>query len=244
MDSKVPAVSDQAGGESFDLSVVVPAINEEGALRQVLPRLREAFTKFGLRGEIIVVDGRSKDGTVAVAQAAGARVLTQTGRGLGGALREGLRAANAPWAFVVDADGSHPPEFMAALWAKRNEADLVIASRYVPGGSAEMGLLRQILSRSLNVVARFVLGLPAHDSSGGFRLYRSDRIRAACADSTACDFTVQQELLVAVLSRGGRVLEVPFRYERRLDGASKASALRLAPAYIRMLFKLRGWRRS
>jgi hypothetical protein len=78
------------------------------------------------------------------------------------------------------------------------------------------------------------------DASGGFRLYRSQLAREACADSSANDFTVQQELLVAILARGGRVLEVPFRYEPRIDGASKASALRLAPAYLRMLWKLRG----
>ncbi len=226
--------------EPCDLTVVVPTLNEEGSLRLVLPRLAETFKRLGLRGEILVVDGRSKDATVAVAEAGGARVLTQAGRGLGGALREGILAANSPWVAVVDADGSHPPEILADMWASRGGMDLVIASRYVPGGSAVMGLLRQILSRSLNVVARLVLRLPVHDSSGGFRLYRGEPARAAAADSTAKDFTVQQELLVGILSRGGKVLEIPFRYEPRLDGASKASAMRLAPAYVRMLLKLRG----
>lgn len=228
--------------EAFDLTVVVPTLNEEGALRLVLPRLKAVFEKLGLRGEVLVVDGRSTDRTVAVAGAGGARVLTQKGRGLGGALREGMLATSSPWIAVVDADGSHPPEILADMWASRGGWDLVIASRYVPGGSAVMGPVRQVLSRSLNVVARFVLDLPARDSSGGFRLYRGDLVRAACADSAANDFTVQQELLVGVLSRGGKVLEIPFRYEPRLDGASKASALRLAPAYVRMLLKLRGWR--
>ncbi|MDP3542074.1 MAG: glycosyltransferase [Elusimicrobiota bacterium] len=228
--------------EAFDLTVVVPTLNEEGALRLVLPRLKETFKRLALRGEVLVVDGRSTDETVAVAAAGGARVLTQTGKGLGGALREGLLATNSPWVAVIDADGSHPPEILADMWASRGGWDLVIASRYIPGGSAVMGPLRQILSRSLNVVARLVLDLPARDSSGGFRLYRGEPARAACAAATANDFTIQQELLVGILSRGGKVLEIPFRYEPRLDGASKASALRLAPAYVRMLLKLRGWR--
>lgn len=227
---------------AFDLTVVLPTLNEEGSLRQVLPRLKETFARMGLRGELLVVDGRSKDATVAVAEAAGARVLTQKGKGLGGALREGLLAASAPWIAVVDADGSHPPEVLADMWAKRNAADLVIASRYVPGGSAVMGPARQILSRSLNLVARVVLGLPVRDSSGGFRLYRAELARAACDAAGATDFTIQQELLVGILARGGKVVEIPFRYEPRLDGASKASALRLAPAYVRMLIKLRGKR--
>ncbi|MBI2386176.1 MAG: glycosyltransferase [Elusimicrobia bacterium] len=226
--------------ETFDLTVVVPTLNEEGSLRQVLPRLKETFKRLGVRGEILVVDGRSKDATVAVAESLGARVLVQTARGLGGALREGLLAANSPWAAVVDADGSHPPEVLAQMWAKRDEADLVIASRYVPGGSAVMDPLRQVLSRSLNIVARLVLDLPARDSSGGFRLYRAEVVRPVADAAVATDFTIQQELLVGILSRGGRVLEVPFRYEPRIDGASKASALRLAPAYVRMLLRLRG----
>lgn len=226
--------------EDNELTVVVPTLNEEGSLRLVLPRLRETFKRLGLRGEILVVDGRSQDATVAVAEAGGARVLTQTGRGLGGALREGILAARSPWVAVVDADGSHPPEILADMWSRRGGGDLVIASRYIPGGSAVMGPVRQLLSRSLNLVVRCVLRLPVHDSSGGFRLYRAELVRAACADSTANDFTVQQELLVGILARGGKVLEIPFRYAPRLDGASKASALRLAPAYLRMLLKLRG----
>lgn len=230
--------------ETFDLTVVVPTLNEEGSLRQVLPRLKETFKRLGLRGEILVVDGRSKDATVAVAESLGARVLVQTARGLGGALREGLLAAESPWVAVVDADGSHPPEVLVDMWNKRSAADLVIASRYVPGGSAVMDPLRQVLSRSLNVVARLVLDLPARDSSGGFRLYRAELVRPVAASAIATDFTIQQELLVGILSRGGKVLEVPFRYEPRIDGASKASALRLAPAYVRMLLRLRGRSRS
>ena len=225
---------------SCDLTVVLPTLNEEGALRQVIPRLRATFDRLGVKGELLVVDGRSTDKTVEVAKSAGARVLVQTGKGLGNALREGLVAADSPWVAVVDADGSHPPEILADMWSKRDRADLVIASRYVPGGSAVMGPVRQVLSRSLNLVSRAVLSLPVSDSSGGFRLYRAELARAAAAEATARDFTVQQELLVGILSRGGRVLEIPFRYEPRLDGVSKASALKLAPAYVRMLLRLRG----
>lgn len=225
---------------SFDLTVVLPTLNEEGALRLVIPRLRATFDAIGVKGELLVVDGHSKDKTVEVAEAGGARVLVQSGRGLGNALREGLLAADSPWVAVVDADGSHPPEILAGMWQAKGKFDLVIASRYIPGGSAVMDPLRQVLSRSLNLVSRIVLRLPVYDASGGFRLYRAEAVRAACADSTADDFTVQQELLVGILKRRGKVLEIPFRYEPRLDGASKASALKLAPAYIRMLAKLRG----
>lgn len=226
--------------DDFDLTVVVPTLNEEGSLRNILPRLKEVFGRLGVRGEVLVVDGRSKDKTVEVAAAAGARVLTQTGRGLGGALREGLLAARSPWIAVVDADGSHPPEVLAEMWARREGWDLVIASRYIPGGSAVMGPGRRFLSGMLNIVSRLVLRLPVRDASGGFRLYRSGPAKEASRAVDVKDFTVQQELLVDILSRGGKVLEIPFRYEHRIDGVSKASTLRLAPAYVRMLVRLRG----
>lgn len=225
-----------------DLSIVIPALNEEGSLRQVLPRLKKAFAEMGVKGEILVVNGKSTDKTVEVCEAEGAKVLAQQGRGFGAALREGLLAAAAPWTCVVDADGSHPPEDLKRLWAERERADLVIASRYVAGGGAVMDLQRQILSRSLNIVARLVLSLPAKDSSGGFRLYRSPFAKKAAALSDAPNFTVQQELLVGILRQGGRVIEVPFTYEPRIDGVSKASATALAPAYLRMLAKLRAER--
>lgn len=228
--------------ETFDLTVVLPTLNEEGSLRRILPRLKETFARLGVRGEVLVVDGRSGDATVDVARAGGARVLIQTGRGLGNALREGLLAAPSPWIAVVDADGSHPPEVLSDMWARRDGWDLVIASRYIPGGSAVMGLGRRLLSGLLNVVSRLVLDLPVKDASGGFRLYRGEAAREASRAARADDFTIQQELLVEILARGGKVLEVPFRYEHRLDGVSKASALRLAPAYLRMLLALRSRR--
>ena len=107
-----------------------------------------------------------------------------------------------------------------------------------------MGPTRWFLSRLLNVVSRFMLRLPVHDASGGFRLYSAEFARAASAETVVNDFTIQQELLVSILSHGGKVLEIPFRYEHRIDGASKASAVRLAPAYVRMLLKHRSWKRG
>ena len=223
---------------SPELTVVVPALDEEGALRAVLPRVKTAFGRLGVRGEVVVVDGGSKDGTLEVAKGAGARALRQKGPGFGSAVREGLLAASAPWALLMDADGSHPPESIDSLWARRADAELVIASRYCEGGSAAMPAGRSVLSPLLNVATRVVTGLPVRDSSSGFRLYRVEAARAACGRSRAPDFTVQQELLAGILDGGGRVVEVPFRYEPRLDGASKASSLQLLPAYLHMLADL------
>jgi dolichol-phosphate mannosyltransferase len=226
------------------LSVVLPTLDESDGLRVLLPRLRELFAALGVEGEILVVDGGSKDDTVKIAQDAGARVQRQRGRGFGSAVREGLEAARAEWVAVLDADGSHAPEALTRFWALRDEADLIVGSRYCRGGSAEMPLTRQILSRSLNIVTKRVLELPVHESSSGFRLYRAAAARAV--KSAATDFSVQQDMLVGILAAGGRVLEVPIHYAPRVGGASKANAWKLLPAYIRLLLRLKrargGWR--
>lgn len=227
-----------------ELSVVLPTLDESAGLKVLLPRLRALFDKLGVRGEILIVDGGSKDDTAAVAAAGGARVLRQKGRGFGSAVREGLEAAGAEYVALMDADGSHAPEALEAFWARRKDAELIIGSRYCRGGSAQMPLTRQILSRSLNMVSKRVLELPVRESSSGFRLYHGPSARAV--RSRATDFSVQQDLMVGILAAGGRVIELPIHYAPRVGGASKANAWKLAPAYVRLLLRLKplrgGWR--
>ena len=230
--------------ESPELSVVLPTLDEAEGLRALLPRLKDLFERLGLRGEILVIDGGSKDETAELARSHGAQVMRQQGKGFGSAVREGLHAARAEWVAILDADGSHAPEDLERFWARRKEAALIVGSRYCRGGSAEMPLSRQVLSRALNMVSRRVLDLPVRESSSGFRLYHGPSVRAVpCA---ATDFSVQQDLLVGLLARGGRVVEEPIHYSPRVGGASKANAWKLAPAYVRLLLRLKplrgGWR--
>ena len=219
-----------------ELSVVLPTLDEAAGLRVLLPRLKALFARLGVRGEVLVVDGGSRDETTAVAAEHGARVMRQRGRGFGSAVREGLQAAGAEWVALMDADGSHAPEDLERFWARRGEARLIVGSRYCRGGSADMPLLRQVLSRSLNIVTRLVLDLPVHESSSGFRLYHGPSARAV--PCVATDFSVQQDLLVGILAAGGRVVEEPIHYAPRVGGASKANAWKLAPAYVRLLLRL------
>lgn len=228
------------------LTVVLPTLDEGGGLREILPRVQKLFERLKVSGEVVVVDGGSKDDTVAVAEAAGARAFRQKGKGFGAAVREGIAAANAPWILLMDADGSHPPETADAMWVRRESFALIVGSRYARGGSAEMPATRWVLSGALNVVSRRVLELPVHDSSSGFRLYRGDAAKAAAAASSATDFSIQQDLMVRILAAGGAVGEQAFHYAPRVAGASKANAWKLLPAYIRLLLRLKelrgGWR--
>src|ERR671935_1182720 len=152
-----------------ELAVVIPAWNERENLELLLPALREVLDDLGVGAEIVVVDGGSTDGTREAAIRRGARVVVQTERGYGGALLAGFAATTAPWIVTMDADLSHRPVFLHELWNRRHDAEVLIASRYVPGGRAEMHGLRRVLSHALNRTYARVLALPLRDLSSGFR---------------------------------------------------------------------------
>jgi|SRR5437870_2336308 len=220
-----------------DLSVIIPALNERDNLEHLLPAIFEIARAGGIRIEIIVADGPSHDGTAEVAAQLGARVVRQQERGYGGALLAGFAAAGAPYILTMDADLSHPPTFIKDMWARREDAELLIASRYVPGGGATVGIMRRILSIVLNGVFRFVLNLPIRDLSSGFRLYR--RVALGQLQVEARDFDVQEEILVLGRNRGWRIVEIPFHYMPRKSGASHARLIQFGAAYVRTLLKLR-----
>jgi SAM-dependent methyltransferase len=186
--------------------------------------------------EIIVVTREGDDETVRAAHDAGAQVLKQASNGYGGALIDGLREASGEYVLTLDADLSHSPEFVRAMWAAREAADITIASRYVPGGSASMPRFRLYLSRILNVTFRRGIAMPVLDLSSGFRLYRR---RAIDVDSlSGTDFDVLEEILIKAFCDGWQVQEIPFHYEPRRHGSSSARLRRLGLAYTRAFWRL------
>lgn len=157
-----------------ELAVIIPAWNERENLELLLPAVREEIARLGITAEIVVVDGGSRDGSREAAERRGARVVPQQVRGYGGALLAGFAATTAPWIVTMDADLSHRPVFLEDFWKRRDEAEVVIASRYTAGGRADTGRLRQLLSLILNRTYRRVLSLPLRDLSSGFRMYRRE----------------------------------------------------------------------
>ncbi|MBI1785095.1 glycosyltransferase family 2 protein [Candidatus Sumerlaeota bacterium] len=223
------------------LTVVIPALNEAGNIGELIVRCKATLAKEKIDGEIIVVDGGSADGTADEARDAGAEVVVQQTPGYGGALREGFSHAHSPYILTMDSDLSHEPEVIARLWEARERADVIIASRYVPGGRAEMSAFRAVLSRILNFIFTRALDIPVKDISSGFRLYRREVVKEI--EFHAQDFDVLEEILILICNRGWSVTEIPFDYRPRREGKSHAKLFKFGVAYCRTLFKMRKLRR-
>jgi dolichol-phosphate mannosyltransferase len=239
---EIPAeIMDQtqvASSNAIDLAIVIPAIDERENLELLIPALWDVINGMGVSAEIVLVDGGSKDGTEEAARSRGVRVVRQSERGYGGALLAGFAATNAPYIITMDADLSHRPSFIVEMWKNRNNAHVLIGSRYIAGGEAEMTLSRRILSKILNKTYARVLSLPMKDLSSGFRMYRADTVKHL--QLKARDFDVLEEILIKVYAEGWSIIELPFRYMSRGSGRSHAKLLKFGIAYLSTLSRM--WR--
>ena len=211
--------------------IVLPTYNEAENIDHVLRRIRTAMPDAG----VLVVDDGSPDGTADLAAKLGVElgnvdVLRRTAKsGLGSAYRAGFAwGLERGWeAFVeIDADLSHEPEALPSLVAPLREGvDLVVGSRYVPGGSIpNWRWHRRLLSQGGNIYAALLLGLHIHDSTSGFRAYRAEALRRIDLEAVRAEgYGFQIEMVYQVIQHGGHVTEVPIRFVDRVEGESKMS---------------------
>ena len=212
--------------------VVIPTYDEAATLPGTLARLRAAVP----RADVLVVDDASPDGTgdLADAMASGDQAVHVLHRmakqGLGAAYVAGFQWALARRYDVVvemDADGSHRPEELPSLLGKLavEGADLVIGSRWVPGGAVQnWPLHRRLLSRGGNTYTRVMMGLPVRDATAGFRAYRAETLEhIPLADVASQGYCFQVDMAWRVHLAGGRLVEVPICFVERSMGRSKMS---------------------
>lgn len=211
--------------------VVLPTYNEAENIEDVLGLVRRAVPE----AHILVVDDGSPDGTAEIAARVGAalgqiEIMRRPAKsGLGSAYRAGFRHGLAEGfeAFVeMDSDLSHDPLALPMLLkALEDGADLVIGSRYVPGGSIpDWSLHRKALSRWGNRYAGAVLGLRVRDATAGYRAYRDRALRELDLEAIRADgYGFQIEMAYQVARHGGRVIEVPISFTDRVRGESKMS---------------------
>lgn len=241
----IAAVAEAGSGvlrPQVDLTVMVLAWNEADNLRSLLPRIRAAAERLTSSYEILVVDAGSTDGTPQVAADAGARVARQTEPGYGGALRMGFSVARGRYIATMDGDHQHDPDFLDAMWAVRERAALVIASRYVDGGRADMPVYRKLFSRILNRIYGFGLGVHFRDMSSGFRLYRRSVINGIAIEGR--NFDVLEDILLRVVADGHEVVEVPLHHKARFTGRSHVMLLQFVASYLRTFWRLRHLRNA
>ena len=222
--------------------VVVPTYDERENLPLTLGRVRAAVPS----AHVLVVDDASPDGTGEVADewAAGddhVHVLHRPGKtGLGAAYIEGFRWGLAQGFDVLvemDADGSHQPEQLPSLLERvAAGADLVLGSRWVPGGSVlNWPRHREVLSRGGNLYTRLALGVPLRDATGGYRAFRAGALEKIGLDDVESQgYCFQVDLAWRALRTGLRVEEVPITFVERELGASKMSRGIVAEALVRV----------
>jgi glycosyltransferase involved in cell wall biosynthesis len=217
--------------------VVTPTYNERENLSALTGRLRRAVPA----ADLLVVDDASPDGTGDLADELAAgdphiHVLHRAAKtGLGPAYLAGFRwGLDRGYDVVVemDADCSHAPEQLPDLLAALRNADLVLGSRWVPGGSVvDWPARRRLLSRGGNAYARLLLGVPVRDATGGYRAYRREVLEAITLDDVASQgYCFQVDLVWRAWRSGFRVVEVPIRFTERVAGVSKMNRAIVAEA--------------
>ena len=210
--------------------MVVPTYNEAENLAWIVGRLRSAVP----HADVLVVDDDSPDGTGRIADDLAAEdpqvsvVHRTTKEGLGAAYLHGFQVALGRGYDVIgemDADGSHQPEQLPRLMEALEGADLVLGSRWVPGGSVvNWPWTRKALSRGGNLYTRALLGIPVRDATGGFRLFRRTTLeKIDLAEVQSVGYCFQADLAWRTVEAGLRVREVPIEFVERERGESKMS---------------------
>ena len=244
------------------LFLALPAYNEERSLPALLERcipVSAALAAEGKAFKVIVVDDGSKDGTIAAAQSFTGRLNVEVvphvvNKGLGAAIRTCLtsaleRATDEDAIATMDADNTHDPGMLPDMWRflDAEQADVVIASRYVKGGD-EVGLtpLRKVLSRGASTLLTLTVPVRgARDYTCGFRVYRTATLRRAVKAwgdrfVEEAGFTCMAEILLKLGRGGAKVTEWPLilRYDLK-EGASKMKIMRTISRYFAMAWRVR-----
>src|SRR6202167_3020484 len=228
--ARADKVAAAAARPAPELSVVVPTFNERTNVPILVERLFRVLA--GCDWEVVFVDDNSPDGTAAVARALGAadsrvRCIRRIGRrGLAGACLEGMLASQARYVAVIDADLQHDETLLAAMLdrLRADRADVVIASRYLDGGSAAgLSPVRARLSRWSNALTRFVLGIDLTDPMSGYFMIRRDAFEALAPSISSQGFKILLDLLASARGRL-RTLELPSPFRERQHGDSKVDS--------------------
>ncbi len=219
-----------------ELAIVLPVYNEGEAVEPVLRALSDGVKT---PHEIVVVYDFAEDSTVPVVQRLEAEIpglrglRNDLGRGVLNAMKAGIAGTKAPLVLISMADGSDEPHIVDSMVTLAQDgADVVAASRYVRGGRQVGGpLLKRMLSRAAGLTLHWFAGVPTHDPTNNFKLYRRSFLEAVRIESTA-GFELALELTVKATLAGRRIAEVPTTWRDRTAGKSNFKMRKWLPHYL------------
>jgi dolichol-phosphate mannosyltransferase len=233
------------------LSVVIPAYEENENLQILIPLILAELKKLPLtKFQILVVMrlNEERDSLRAI-ELLGARAIKRVGDdSFGSAIKTGIHVCgrSSSHLLFMDADGSHSPHSISKLWKASVEysADVVIASRYVEGGTTANSWMEIQMSRVLNAIYSIVLGIGAKDISTNFKIYKTELLENL--DLRCTNYDIVEELLLKIKrkKRNLVIVEIPDHFEQRLFGESKRKLSVFIASYIITLFRLRFLRQS
>jgi dolichol-phosphate mannosyltransferase len=224
----------------MNLSIVIPSFKESENLEIILPRLIKSLSILNIEYEILIIDSPiSNDDTPEVCNKYDVNYkLRENGISYGDAIRTGIQSAKGERLLIMDADGSHDPDFVRVLWKFHGDYDVVIASRYVQGGSTENSKILNLMSWILNITYRIVLQINCKDISNSFKIYKTRQLKEL---NLSCnDFDIVEEILFKLNKRSKiSFKEVPYTFKRRITGTSKRNLILFIFKYVITLAKLR-----
>ncbi len=204
--------------EGMSLSVVIPAYNEEGAVRATVEEVRAALEPLGIPYEIIVVDDGSEDNTLAEARAAGAIVDgNQVNTGYGASLKRGIKRSQHEYVAIIDADGTYPPHYLPEMLAMCRDQDMVVGDR----GAAmkNVPLIRRPAKWVLNTFASFLAERKLNDLNSGLRVFRKSEL-VPFIPLLPQKFSFTTTITLCMSCNGKRMMYTPIEYGKRV-GKSK-----------------------
>jgi len=208
--------------EGMSLSVVIPAYNEENAVRSTVDEVREALEPLNIPYEIIVVDDGSEDKTLEEARASGATVdFNQVNSGYGATLKRGVRRAQHEYIAILDADGTYPAHYLPDMLAQCREQDMVVGDR----GAAmkNVPLIRRPAKFVLNSLASFLAERKLNDLNSGLRVFRKSEL-IPFLPLLPQSFSFTTTITLCMTCNGKRMVYTPIEYRKRV-GKSKIRAV-------------------
>jgi dolichol-phosphate mannosyltransferase len=227
--------------KNIDLSIILPAYSEGENLKEVLPRINKVCKQLLIDFEILVIDTQTPlDDSKSICGKHHAIYLNRScDNSYGSAVRTGISNARGKRTLFMDADGSHPPEFIENLVNEDASLDIVIASRYIEGGSTDNKKHLVLMSKLLNITISLLLGIQCKDISNSFKLYNTELLKKV--HLTSDNFDIIEELLykITINNKTIQVKEIPFNFQQRRHGKTKRNLPLFIASYLTTLIKLR-----